>query len=164
MLRSQHPIVLWFGVLLTLFFAGCTSTQSPLPRNSSDNTNTGEKTHSPGLPGLYSYSGYSADSTKLIYGTLEIRVMDSLITGTRNLQLVDSLPGNVYEVGNGAIEGEILPSGDIRINLTPGMLATLEITGTFDSDSGGLEGNRVFNSGATPVPQVIGYFVAEKMR
>lgn len=160
MSRSLHTLFLMFGFMVILVLAGCSSTQSPLSGKTSDNTN--EQTHSPGLPGLYSYSGYSTDNVKLVFGTLEIDVADSLITGTRNLQLVDSLPGNAHEVGSGAIEGEILPSGDIRINLTPGMLGTLEITGTFDSETGEIEGNRVFDSGATPAPQVVGYFVAVK--
>ena len=147
-------VILLFPVLL---FFGCAENRtSPTTPDTDDNNDI-----PPGsISGTYSYTGYTLDSVKVVYGTIILQVQDSLITGQRELFPVDTLQGGAFEAGIGMIEGVIRNSGEWLLDLTPGMMFTLYVDGYYEQ--GVYQGKRIFNSGAGPTPTLVGSFTAVK--
>ncbi|GAB4374926.1 MAG: hypothetical protein Kow0042_19910 [Calditrichia bacterium] len=149
----------WLLILIISFFGlliGCKKDQSP------EVMFTTNQEEDQDISGRYSYSGFNLDSVMVVFGTLEINLQDSLITGRKDIQRVDTVQINNYEEGTGEIEGRIIPSGEILIYLTPvTKVPTLQILGTINE--GIYTGIRQLDTGVPPVARQVGSFIAEKI-
>ena len=112
------------------------------------------------IAGRYQYSGYDIDSTLFAYGVIDLALTDSIITGTRNIQAVDTINSQTGETGVGSISGTMYSDSSFIIFLTSTRLPLILIQGKFST--GLITGPRILDTGARPRPLPNGYYTLQK--
>jgi hypothetical protein len=112
------------------------------------------------VAGRYNYCGYGLDSTLFAYGVIDIVLTDSIISGTRNLQAVDTINSQADEAGIGDIAGTMYTDHSFYIYLVSNRLPAVLIRGTFSVEL--ITGPRVIDTGARPEPTPSGYYTLKK--
>jgi|GEM_PF-3020275 len=112
------------------------------------------------IPGLYQYHGYNLDSTLAAEGTVDIILNDTIISGSRDIQAVDTISTQNIEVGIGDISGFMYRDSTFFIYLVSPELPTILLRGKFSD--GLIKGHRILEVGAVWSPSTIGYYTLEK--
>ncbi len=112
------------------------------------------------ITGRYQYYGYGTDSTLSAYGVIEVVLSDTIITGTRNIQAVDTTTSQFRETGIGSISGWMYRDSSFYLYLMSSSIPTILIRGKFSS--GLINGPRILETGAGPKPRIIGFYTLQK--
>jgi hypothetical protein len=112
------------------------------------------------IAGRYNYCGYGLDSTLYVSGVIHIVLTDSIISGTRNLQAVDTMNPQAAEAGIGDIAGTMYTDHSFYIYLVSNRLPAVVIRGTFSAEL--ITGPRVIDTGDRPEPTPSGYYTLQK--
>jgi hypothetical protein len=144
---TNQLALLVLGLLAVVLSLGCRKNDTVSPSSSV-------------ITGKYNYSGYGLDSTLFASGIINIVLTDSIISGTRNLQVVDTMNSQAGEAGIGDIAGTMSTDHSFYIYLVTNRLPAVLIRGTFSA--GLITGPRVIDTGARPEPTLSGYYTLQK--
>lgn len=112
--------------------------------------------------GTYNYSGYDLEGQKVTEGTFEIIVDDSVIEGTKNIEIVGDYVGNVTDAGAGLIGGVITQDGNVVIYLLEAHGPYMLIRGRYHDDK--LKGDRFWGISGGALENVIGTFLSKRIK
>jgi len=100
----------------------------------------------------YQYRAYDLDGAVVAMGTLSLSFEGDAITGQRDIK------GDAAEAGVGIVVGQMQSDGAVQIELNPGLAAVVILKGKRDGLA--LTGDRLFDSGTSPIARKIGTFLA----
>ena len=115
-----------------------------------------------GIEGRYQYHGYELDSTLCTYGVVDVLLNDTIVTGNRNIQAVDTINSQNIEFGIGNISGFMYRDSTFSMYLVNPGFPTIELLGKFSP--GLITGPRIYEHGARPKPPVIGHYTLQKQQ
>jgi hypothetical protein len=136
---KRHCVVVACGILSALFSCCTDMGDPPVGPQPTGSDDVEWRTVQ-----IYSYLGYDADGTLVVWGTLRIAVDDSnIVSGTWDLSTAPGVPPNGLgpQVGKGNLAG-LLDGNRVSIGLNPnfvdnnvflsGTLSSTRITGTWE--------------------------------